>query len=165
MIQEIIILDYYCVQYPLFKCDCGDAHKKNVMKVDELGFTMVNLKRCLSKDSIQDDPFNLASQVKQVIYVQDTVENDWYAVLTCPPKGLTNSNTYDLEYADLSTILDFQGKKCKDYEAIGDGEMDYVQQDCEGTWLDVDKIVLLMIYLSIFISCVSMKTEITFSYS
>ena len=67
MIQEIIILDYYCVKYPLFKCDWVDVHKKNGMKVDELGFKMVNLKRCLSKDKVQDDPFILASQVKKNI--------------------------------------------------------------------------------------------------
>ena len=44
-----------------------------------------------------------------------------------------------MEYADLSTIVDFQGKNGKDDEAIGDGDMDYVRQDCKDTWLDVDK--------------------------
>ena len=60
--------------YPLFKCDCVDLHKTNGMKVDEIGFTMVNMKRCLSKDRVQDDPFILASQVKQVFYVRDLVD-------------------------------------------------------------------------------------------
>ena len=46
------------------------------MKFDELGFTMVNLKRFLNKDRVQDDPFILASQAKHVFYVQDPVEND-----------------------------------------------------------------------------------------
>ena len=126
VIQEIIILGYYCVQHTLFKCDWVNVHKKNGMKVDELGFTMVNIKMCLSNNKVQDDPFILASQAKQVLYVQDTLENDWYVVLTCPQKGLRNSNTYDLEYAYLSTIVDFQGRKCKDDEAIGDCGMDYV---------------------------------------
>ena len=76
VIQEIMLLDNYLVQYPLFKCDWIDVHKKNGMKVDELGFTMVNLKRWLSKDIVEDDPFILASQVKQVFYVQDLVENE-----------------------------------------------------------------------------------------
>lgn len=52
VIQEIITLDYYYVKYPLFKYDCVDVHKKNGMKVDEIGFTMVNLKRFLSKDGV-----------------------------------------------------------------------------------------------------------------
>jgi hypothetical protein len=59
--------------------------------------------------------------------------------LTFPPKGLRNSNTYDLEYAYLSTVGYFEGTKCNDDEAIGDGDMEFVQQDCEGTCLDVDK--------------------------
>lgn len=139
VIQEIIILDYYCVQYPLFKYDWVDVHKKSGLKVDEIGFTLVNLKRCLRKDKVQDHPFILASQAKQVFYVQDPIENDWYVVLTCPPKGLRNSNTYELEYPYLSSVADFEGTKCKDDEAIGDGDMDYVKKDCEGTWLLVDK--------------------------
>lgn len=50
-----------------------------------------------------------------------------------PPKGLRNGNTYELEYVDLSIIVDFEGTKYKDDEAIGDGDMDYVRRDCEGT--------------------------------
>ena len=64
------------------------------MKVDELSFTMVNMKRCLSKDRVQDDPFILAPQEKQVFYVQYPVENDWRVVLTFPPKGPRNCNRY-----------------------------------------------------------------------
>ena len=82
------------MQYPLFKCDWIDVHKKNGMKVNEIGFTMVNLKRCLSKDRVQYDPFILASQAKQVFYVQDTVENDCCVVFTCPLKGPRNCNRY-----------------------------------------------------------------------
>ena len=43
----------------------------------------------------------------------------------------------NLEYADLSSVADFEGTKWKDDEDIGDGGMDYVWQDSEGTWLDV----------------------------
>ena len=59
--------------------------------------------------------------------------------LVFPRKGLRNSSTYGLEYANLSIIVEFQGIKCKDDEAIGDVGMDYVRQDCEGAWLDVNK--------------------------
>ena len=68
-----MLLGYYFLKYPLFKCDWIDLHKNNGMKVDELGFTMVNMKRCLSKDRVQYDPFILESQAKQVFYVQDPV--------------------------------------------------------------------------------------------
>ena len=43
LIQEIIILENYYVQYPLFKCDWVDVYKNNGQKVDELGFKMVKL--------------------------------------------------------------------------------------------------------------------------
>ena len=42
-----------------------------------------------------------------------------------------------MEYAYLSSVAYFEGMKCKEDESLGDGGMDYVQQDCEGTWLDV----------------------------
>ena len=54
-----------------------------------------------------------------------------------PSEGQRNCNRYELEYADLSSVAYFEGTKFKEDEAIGDGGMDYVQQDCEGTWLDV----------------------------
>ena len=75
----------------------------------------------------------------KLFYVQDHVENDYYLVLTCPPKGLINSNTYELDYPYLSSVVYFEGTKCKDDEAIVDGDLNYVSWDCEGTWLDVDK--------------------------
>ena len=56
-----------------------------------------------------------------------------------------------MEYAYLSSVADFEGTKYKDDEVVGDGDMDYVRNDCEGTWLEVDKWVLFMIYLSILI--------------
>jgi hypothetical protein len=130
VIQEIIILDYYCVKYLLFKCDWVYVHKKNGMKVHAFGFTMVNLKRRLRKNRVQDDPFILASQEKQVLYVQNHVGNDWYVFLTCPPKGLINSNTYELDYENLSRVVNFEGTKCKDHESTNDGDIDYVQKYC-----------------------------------
>ena len=45
VIQEIIILDYHCVQYPVFKCDWVDVHETNEMTFDKLGFTLVNQNR------------------------------------------------------------------------------------------------------------------------
>jgi len=46
--------------------------------------------------------------------------------LTFPLKGPRNCNRYELDYAYLSSVVDFEGSKCKVDEAIGDGGMDYV---------------------------------------
>jgi len=126
VIQEIIMFDYHFVKYLMFKCDWVDVHKNNGMKVYEFGFIMVNLKRFLSNNRVQDDPFILASQMKQVFYVQDIVENDCYVVITCPAKGLRNSNTYELEYVEISSVADSKWRKHKGDESIGYGDMDYV---------------------------------------
>ena len=40
--------------------------------------------------------------------------------------------------------------ECKEDEAIGDGGMDYLQQYCEGTWLNVYQQVACMIYKNDF---------------
>jgi hypothetical protein len=57
----------------------------------------------------------------------------WYVSLTSPSKGLRNDNTYEVEYVDLSNIVDFERTKCKDDETIVDGDNDYARPDCEYT--------------------------------
>lgn len=49
----------------------------NGLKVDEFGFTLVDLRRIGHKN----DPFILASQAKQVFYVEDQVDRRWPIVL------------------------------------------------------------------------------------
>ncbi|KAK3229456.1 hypothetical protein Dsin_001337 [Dipteronia sinensis] len=55
----------------LFKCDWVD--NKGGLRIDELGHTLVDLKRIGHKS----DPFILASQAKQVYYVPDQVDPRW----------------------------------------------------------------------------------------
>ncbi|KAJ0103117.1 hypothetical protein Patl1_05271 [Pistacia atlantica] len=47
---------------PIFKCDWFDSN--GGVKVDDLGFTLINTNRLVHKS----DPFILASQAKQVFY-------------------------------------------------------------------------------------------------
>lgn len=69
VITEIWELDYCKFKIPMFKCDWVDS--RNGVKVDELGFTLVDLNRI----GHTSDPFILASQAKQVFYVQDQLDN------------------------------------------------------------------------------------------
>lgn len=64
------------MEYTLFKCNWIDVYNKRGIKTDDLGFTMVNMKKCLCQNHWQDDPFILVSQAKQVFYIQDPVETD-----------------------------------------------------------------------------------------
>jgi len=79
VILEIWEIDYGQFRVPVFKCKWFDDSKSGKI-VDELGFTMVNFDR----QSHTNEPFVLASQVKQVFYKRDpktTMKGDWHIVL------------------------------------------------------------------------------------
>ncbi|EOY16711.1 Uncharacterized protein TCM_035569 [Theobroma cacao] len=64
VLQDIIELDYYRhFNVAVLKCDWFQV------KQDEFGFSLVNFMRLTS----QNDPFVLASHVKQVFYIQDLI--------------------------------------------------------------------------------------------
>ncbi|CAL2240025.1 unnamed protein product [Prunus armeniaca] len=78
VIQEIWDLDYQKFTIPVFRCDWIDSTSGLV--VDELGFTLVDL----SKIGHKNDQFVLASQVKQVFFVDDPMHRGWSVVLSMP---------------------------------------------------------------------------------
>ncbi|XP_073060012.1 uncharacterized protein [Primulina eburnea] len=65
VIEEIWKLDYHKFQIPMFKCNWVENNKG--IKLDDLGFTLVNLKRI----GFKSDSFILGSQAKQVFYIED----------------------------------------------------------------------------------------------
>ncbi|KAA0060272.1 uncharacterized protein E6C27_scaffold22G00390 [Cucumis melo var. makuwa] len=95
VLQEIILLDYYVYQLPIFKCDW--ANVRNGVKVEE-GFTLVNLHQSQSK--FVREPFILASQAKQVFYTRENDTSNWYVVLKAPPRGFHDLEMYDENYDD-----------------------------------------------------------------
>ncbi|CAL8175735.1 unnamed protein product [Prunus armeniaca] len=78
VIQEIWDLDYQQFTIPVFRCDWID--NTSGLVVDELGFTLVDL----SKIGHRNDQFVLASQVKQVFFVDDPMHRGWSVVLSMP---------------------------------------------------------------------------------
>ncbi|VVA38273.1 PREDICTED: transposon, partial [Prunus dulcis] len=77
VIQEIWDLDYQKFTIPVFRCDWIDS---SGLVVDELGFTLVDL----SKIGHRNDQFFLASQVKQIFFVDDPMHRGWSVVLSMP---------------------------------------------------------------------------------
>ncbi|RVW62174.1 hypothetical protein CK203_062575 [Vitis vinifera] len=73
------------------KNPCDWVDNKNGIKVDELGFTLVDF----SKIGHKSDPFILASQAKQVFYVEDQLDPKWSIVLSIPPKDFNNMEGLD----------------------------------------------------------------------
>ena len=75
VIKEIWEVDYVMFRIPVFKCDWVESN--NGVKVDELGFTLVDLSRL----GYKSEPFILASQAKQVFYIEDPSDCRWSVVL------------------------------------------------------------------------------------
>lgn len=67
VIQELWDLNYNKFKISIFKCDLVDSG--NGTKVDELGFLVD-----LNKIGHKSDQFILASQAKQIFYIQDPVD-------------------------------------------------------------------------------------------
>lgn len=80
VIKSIWELDYNTFRVPIFHCQWVDMNKG--VKVDELGYTLVNLNRL----GFLNDPFILAKHVKQVCYIDDPLDKLWSVVLKLPEK-------------------------------------------------------------------------------
>ncbi|KAA0067714.1 hypothetical protein E6C27_scaffold352G00200 [Cucumis melo var. makuwa] len=100
VIQEIWELIYNMFNVPVFKCDW--VKNSGGVRIDELGYTLVDLNRVGHKS----DSFILASQAKQVFYVEDPSDVRWSVVLT-PPQRDFKDRYNDNEHGD--TILRCEG--------------------------------------------------------
>ena len=74
VIISIWELDYNDFRIPIFHCNWIDINKGT--KVDDLGYTLVNLNRL----GFLNDPFMLAKHVKQVCYIDDPLDKLWSVV-------------------------------------------------------------------------------------
>ncbi|CAL2238044.1 unnamed protein product [Prunus armeniaca] len=99
VIQHIWDRDYQKCTITVFRCDWIDSTSGLV--VNELGFTLVDL----SKIGHRNDQFVMASQVKQVFFVDNPMHHGWSVVLSMPNR----------EYNDL----------------IGDDVLGDVRIECE----------------------------------
>ncbi|KAA0067499.1 putative serine/threonine-protein kinase nek2 [Cucumis melo var. makuwa] len=93
VIQEIWELHYNTFNVPVFKCDW--VQNNGGVRIDELGYILVDLNRVGHKS----DSFILASQVKQVFYVEDPSDVRWSVVLTSPQRD------FEDRYNDDEQIL------------------------------------------------------------
>ncbi|PRQ34676.1 hypothetical protein RchiOBHm_Chr5g0071731 [Rosa chinensis] len=94
VITEIWELDYDHFRVPIFKCDWVESQKG--VRVDDLGFTLVNLNR---KGHLKDT-FVLGKCVKQIFYVADPIDHRWSVVLRLPKKDYNDSVQFD-ELGDI----------------------------------------------------------------
>lgn len=102
------------------------------IKVDDLGFTLVNLNR----RGHLNDIFAIGTSVEQIFYVQDTIDPMWSVVLRVPTKD-SNDLAYDDEFGD--TIVDNQAltDRMPSVEA-GEVEMGYMWADNKSILINED---------------------------
>jgi len=90
-IPEIVELNYSNEGYAvLFKCDWV---RQNRLKVDKFGMPLVNFQHVHNTEDPAAEPFILASQAKQVYYVQDPTDIEWNFVVNPSPRDF-----YDMEF-------------------------------------------------------------------
>ncbi|KAH1073404.1 hypothetical protein J1N35_025732 [Gossypium stocksii] len=90
LLTDIIELDYYGKQkVALFQCDWVDINTTRGIKKDQFGFTMVNFSRLIhTGQQLIDELYVFSSQVKQVFYSKDPIDEGWYVVLRNTPRDL-----------------------------------------------------------------------------
>ncbi|CAL9021248.1 unnamed protein product, partial [Prunus brigantina] len=133
VIQEIWDLDYQKFTIPVFRCDWIDSTSGLV--VDELGFTLVDL----TKIGHRNDQFVLASQVKQVFFVDDSMHRGWSVVLSMPNR----------EYNDVigDDVLGDVRIECEPFtrgmpnvdtfdELVGELGSQNIRDGCEDIWIE-----------------------------
>ena len=88
-------LDYGEFRVPVFKCKWVNGNMGVCQ--DKMGFTLVNLQ----KVGYMDEPFIMATQARQVFYVQDPSDPRWSVVL----QGKTSGFPYHM-YASTLDVND-----------------------------------------------------------
>lgn len=132
LIDEIWELDYYTFRVLMFKCTW--VENNNGVKVDDLGFTIVNL----TKVGYRSDPFILASQAKQVFYVEDPQNPIWSVVLASSSKEYTQYIPDD-EFGDIAINHPCFSRGLPSVDAtdgIDETEHPCIRDDCDGIWID-----------------------------
>ncbi|XP_062029071.1 uncharacterized protein LOC133745094 [Rosa rugosa] len=136
VIQQIWEVDYYKFRVPLFKCDWVENVRG--IKVDELGFTLVNLNR---KGHL-NDAFVLASHVKQIFYIEDPLDPQWSVVVRVPDRDYQGTDSdeeledieveqqpFEATMPSIETFDNIDGDQHSNYMRPGD-EAIWVENDC-----------------------------------
>ncbi|XP_073057930.1 uncharacterized protein [Primulina eburnea] len=94
-LTDVISLDYGGRgRIVLFRCDWVNI--TNGVKIDPLGFEMVNFSRLIHTGEREEhEPFILASQAQMVYYVCDPKDENWYCVIRHTPRDIYNMGDED----------------------------------------------------------------------
>ena len=130
VINEIWELDYITTRLPVFFCDWVKSDTGVIYK--DFGFTLVNLNRIGHKS----DRFILASQAKQVFYVNDPSDSQWSVVLQ------TQTRDWKIQDSELEDIP-LEGElvtfnQRQDNDEVDDDSICF-RENGEGVWIDYNE--------------------------
>lgn len=126
VILSIWELDYNSFRVPVFRCKWVDMNKG--IKVDELGYTLVNLNRL----GFLNDPFILAKHVKQVCYIDDPLEKLWSVVLKFPEKKYYEDSEDENEGSvEVELENEFFVPNLPDVDLLDEDTTSYMRDDLE----------------------------------
>lgn len=129
MILDIWELDYHEFKAPLFLCKW--AENERGIKVDDLGFTLVDF----SRQGHKKDKFVSVDQVKQVFYVEDPVDARWSVVLTSTTRDYHDVyNEDDLGDTVLENPPFCSAIPTCDVDAL-EHSVSHCRQNIQGIWL------------------------------
>ncbi|XP_057769009.1 uncharacterized protein LOC130989037 isoform X1 [Salvia miltiorrhiza] len=132
VIDEIWELDYNIFREVMFKCSW--VENNNGIRVDDFGFTLVNLNRI----GFKSDSFMLGSQAKQVFYVNYTQNFGWSVVLSVPSVAYTEEIEDD-DVSDFAIHHQHFSNGLPPIDVTNEIDPSYVRVDCDGTWVDNTK--------------------------
>lgn len=107
-LSNIIELEYFGgYKVVLFHCDWADIRPSRGLKKDKYGFPLVNFSRPLihTGENLQDDPFIISSQARQVFYIEDLKDAGWSHVIRASPRYMFDMGTKVLRDDDESYTL------------------------------------------------------------
>ncbi|KAL6180355.1 hypothetical protein ACLB2K_047019 [Fragaria x ananassa] len=146
-IQQIWEVDYYKFRVPIFLCDWVESSRG--VKVDELGYTLVKLDRIWHLN----DPFVLATHLKQIVYIEDPLDVEWSVVVRGPDKDLKGGGGDDDDDEVAAADDDYYDEDdnivveqhpyipimppVESFDnVVGDEPSSYARLGDEGTWVD-----------------------------
>ncbi|XP_060207958.1 uncharacterized protein LOC132635543 [Lycium barbarum] len=140
-VNDIVELNYYEeFKVVLFKCDGVDVTKGRGVKEDDLGFTLVNFARLADfGDRERHEPFILAEQAQQVIFVQDPQDHEWFVPRLIKPRdifdvGEENSVQFDTSMqCDATDLALLENARVLEYDYN-----DCVRNGIDGIVVDTD---------------------------
>lgn len=128
IILEVWELDYHNFKAPLFLCKWAENDKG--IKIDDLGFTLVDFNR----QGHKKDKYISVDQVHQVFYIEDPVDPAWSIVLTATTRDYQDLYNDD----DLGdTIMEHPPFCCNipPCDVTTDDVAHSVRPNVEGTWV------------------------------